>query len=69
MDIFDEIHTEAQRARAERLPRAPLHNPGSAPAGVQKVIDKRSAQAFYEFAGDNPGEARKLAVTHGWRVQ
>jgi hypothetical protein len=43
MDIFDEIHTEAQRARAERLPRAPLPNPGSAPAGVQKVIDKRSA--------------------------
>jgi hypothetical protein len=39
------------------------------PQGAGKVIDKATAQQFYESAGRDPNKARQLAIQNGWKVQ
>lgn len=46
--------------------------PSSAPTlpqGSGKVIDKATAQQFYEAAGRDSAKARQLAIQNGWKVQ
>jgi hypothetical protein len=42
---------------------------GQLPQGAGKVIDKATAQQFYEAAGRDPNKARDLAIQSGWKVQ
>lgn len=48
----------------------PVGQTGAAlPQGAGKVIDKATAQQFYEAAGRDPDKARKMATDSGWKVQ
>ena len=42
---------------------------GALPAGRGRVIDRATAQQFYEAAGGDPVKARTLAEQNGWKVQ
>lgn len=39
------------------------------PAGNGKLIDKATAQKFYDAAGKDPDKARALAIQNNWKVQ
>jgi hypothetical protein len=39
------------------------------PKGSGQVIDKATAQQYYDAAGNDPAKARQLAVQNGWKVQ
>jgi hypothetical protein len=42
---------------------------GNLPQGAGKMIDKATAQKFYDAAGRDPKKAQALAEQNGWRVQ
>ena len=42
---------------------------GDLPKGNGAVIDKATAQKFYEAADRDPKKAQQLAETNGWKVQ
>jgi hypothetical protein len=49
---------------------AGLPNPAAhLPAGNGQVIDKATAQMFYQVAGGDPKKAQALAIQNGWKVQ
>lgn len=43
--------------------------PSALPQGGGKVIDKATAQQFYQQAGNDPDKARQLAIQNGWKLQ
>jgi hypothetical protein len=52
-------------AGAQNLPNPAAH----LPAGNGRVIDKATAQQFYQIAGGDPKKAMALAMQNGWKVQ
>jgi hypothetical protein len=71
---LDKFETVLNRLE-QGVPNVPLRQVGgkgsgaSLPHGNGRVIDKATAQQFYDAAGGDPNRARTLATQNGWKVQ
>jgi hypothetical protein len=54
------------KAPGNAAPNAP--QAGALPQGGGKVLDKATAQQFYQAAGNDPDKARALATKNGWQI-